>query len=84
MEQTEITTWGPQGRRASVSVTFDNLGEACDINMGRWPVAGGQSCWQPLYCENQPWQGGFISPLEEHDHVPSGRKCPWCGWRSRN
>ncbi len=38
MEQTEITTWGPQGRRASVSVTFDNLGEACDINMGRWPA----------------------------------------------
>jgi hypothetical protein len=35
MEQTEITTWGPQGCRASVSVTFDNLGEACDINMGR-------------------------------------------------
>jgi peptidoglycan/xylan/chitin deacetylase (PgdA/CDA1 family) len=38
MEQTEITTWGPQGRRASVSVTFDNLGEACDMNMGRWPA----------------------------------------------
>src|SRR5258706_7084923 len=39
MAQTELTAWGPQLRRASVSVTFDNLGEACDINMGRWPAS---------------------------------------------
>jgi len=39
MAQTELAAWGPQGRRASVSVTFDNLGEACDINMGRWPAS---------------------------------------------
>ncbi|REG51036.1 peptidoglycan/xylan/chitin deacetylase (PgdA/CDA1 family) [Paraburkholderia sp. BL6669N2] len=35
----ESRAWGPQRRRACVCVTFDNLGEACDINMGRWPAA---------------------------------------------
>jgi peptidoglycan/xylan/chitin deacetylase (PgdA/CDA1 family) len=39
MAQTEFAVWGPQGCRASVSVTFDNLGEACDINMGRWSAS---------------------------------------------
>jgi peptidoglycan/xylan/chitin deacetylase (PgdA/CDA1 family) len=37
MALSESTAWGPQRRRACVCVTFDNLGEACDINMGRWP-----------------------------------------------
>ena len=29
--------WGPEGRQAAVSFTFDNLGEASDIEFGRWP-----------------------------------------------
>jgi peptidoglycan/xylan/chitin deacetylase (PgdA/CDA1 family) len=29
--------WGPDGRRAAVSVTFDNLGEAADLERGVWP-----------------------------------------------
>lgn len=29
--------WGPRGQAAAVSVTFDNLGEAMDISLGRWP-----------------------------------------------
>lgn len=29
--------WGPEGRRASVSLTFDNLGEAADLERGLWP-----------------------------------------------
>ena len=29
--------WGPDGRRAAVSVTFDNLGEAADLERGLWP-----------------------------------------------
>jgi peptidoglycan/xylan/chitin deacetylase (PgdA/CDA1 family) len=29
--------WGPRFKRAAVSVSFDNLGEACDIAMGKWP-----------------------------------------------
>ena len=29
--------WGPEARRASVSVTFDNLGEAADLERGLWP-----------------------------------------------
>ena len=32
-----VTTWGPEGKPAAVSVTFDNLGEAADIGLGRWP-----------------------------------------------
>jgi peptidoglycan/xylan/chitin deacetylase (PgdA/CDA1 family) len=28
---------GPDGRRAAVSVTFDNLGEAADLERGLWP-----------------------------------------------
>jgi peptidoglycan/xylan/chitin deacetylase (PgdA/CDA1 family) len=31
------TVWGPDGRRAAVSVTFDNLGEATDLERGSWP-----------------------------------------------
>lgn len=30
--------WGPEGKRAAVSFTFDNLGEASDIEFGRWPI----------------------------------------------
>ena len=29
--------WGPDGRRAAVSLTFDNLGEAADLERGLWP-----------------------------------------------
>jgi peptidoglycan/xylan/chitin deacetylase (PgdA/CDA1 family) len=29
--------WGPDGHRAAVSVTFDNLGEAADLERGLWP-----------------------------------------------
>ena len=29
--------WGPADCRAAVSVTFDNLGEAADLERGRWP-----------------------------------------------
>jgi peptidoglycan/xylan/chitin deacetylase (PgdA/CDA1 family) len=29
--------WGPHGCRAAVSVTFDNLGEAADLERGLWP-----------------------------------------------
>jgi len=39
MNESGFFAWGPAGKRTSVSVTFDNLGEACDINMGRWPAA---------------------------------------------
>lgn len=31
------TVWGPDARRAAVSVTFDNLGEAADLERGLWP-----------------------------------------------
>lgn len=31
------TGWGPEDRRAAVSVTFDNLGEAADLERGLWP-----------------------------------------------
>lgn len=30
--------WGPEGRQAAASFTFDNLGEASDIEFGRWPT----------------------------------------------
>jgi hypothetical protein len=40
MEHSETTTWGPQRRRASVSATFDNQGEAYDISMDRRPASG--------------------------------------------
>lgn len=30
--------WGPEGKQAAVSFTFDNLGEASDIEFGRWPT----------------------------------------------
>jgi len=29
--------WGPDGKKAAVSFTFDNLGEASDIEFGKWP-----------------------------------------------
>lgn len=30
--------WGPDHRAAAVSITFDNLGEAADLERGLWPV----------------------------------------------
>ncbi len=30
--------WGPAGKRAAVSITFDNLGEAMDLSIGAWPA----------------------------------------------
>lgn len=30
--------WGPDGRRAAISLTFDHLGEANEVEQGRWPV----------------------------------------------
>jgi peptidoglycan/xylan/chitin deacetylase (PgdA/CDA1 family) len=32
------SAWGPESRRAAVSVTFDNLGEAADLERGLWPA----------------------------------------------
>jgi hypothetical protein len=29
--------WGPDGKKGAVSFTFDNLGEASDIEFGKWP-----------------------------------------------
>jgi hypothetical protein len=31
------SVWGPDSCRAGVSVTFDNLGEAADLERGQWP-----------------------------------------------
>ncbi len=31
------SVWGPDSRFAGVSVTFDNLGEAADLERGQWP-----------------------------------------------
>lgn len=31
-------SWGPQGRAAAIAVSFDNLGEASDLERGQWPV----------------------------------------------
>jgi peptidoglycan/xylan/chitin deacetylase (PgdA/CDA1 family) len=31
------SVWGPEACRAAVSVTFDNLGEAADLERGLWP-----------------------------------------------
>src|SRR3954463_3462492 len=36
-QATAASGWGPDGRRAAVSVTFDNLGEAMDLAIGAWP-----------------------------------------------
>lgn len=30
--------WGPEGKQAAVTFTFDHLGEASDIEHGRWPT----------------------------------------------
>jgi peptidoglycan/xylan/chitin deacetylase (PgdA/CDA1 family) len=30
--------WGPEQRRAAVAVTFDNLGEASELERGQWPL----------------------------------------------
>lgn len=34
----EPAGWGPNGKRAAISFTFDNLGEAAAIEMGDWPA----------------------------------------------
>ena len=36
-EAQERPAWGPHACRAAVSVTFDNLGEAADLERGLWP-----------------------------------------------
>lgn len=36
-EAQERPTWGPRACRAAVSVTFDNLGEAAELERGLWP-----------------------------------------------
>lgn len=36
--------WGPRGQAAAVSVTFDNLGEAMDLSLGRWPRDAPTGC----------------------------------------
>jgi peptidoglycan/xylan/chitin deacetylase (PgdA/CDA1 family) len=36
-DQGARSAWGPDGRAAVVSVTFDNLGEAADLERGLWP-----------------------------------------------
>jgi hypothetical protein len=30
-------SWGPTGRRAAVTISFDNLGEVTDLQRGEWP-----------------------------------------------
>ncbi|ABG03181.1 polysaccharide deacetylase [Rubrobacter xylanophilus DSM 9941] len=32
------SSWGPDSRRAAISLTFDNLGEAADLERGLWPA----------------------------------------------
>jgi peptidoglycan/xylan/chitin deacetylase (PgdA/CDA1 family) len=32
------SAWGPEQRRAAIAITFDNLGEASDLERGRWPA----------------------------------------------
>ncbi|MEV0073223.1 polysaccharide deacetylase family protein [Amycolatopsis sp. NPDC050768] len=48
-----VTTWGPEGKLAAVSITFDNLGEAADLGRGRWP-AGAPLGEHPSVRENLP------------------------------
>lgn len=31
-------TWGPDGRRAAVTISFDNLGEVTELARGTWPA----------------------------------------------
>lgn len=35
--RTDPGRWGPEGKQAAVCFTFDNLGEATDLEFGRWP-----------------------------------------------
>src|ERR1700731_1199153 len=30
--------WGPDGKRSALSFTLDNLGEAADLEFGKWPA----------------------------------------------
>jgi peptidoglycan/xylan/chitin deacetylase (PgdA/CDA1 family) len=32
-----LSGWGPEGRRAAVTVSFDNLGEVTELQRGEWP-----------------------------------------------
>jgi peptidoglycan/xylan/chitin deacetylase (PgdA/CDA1 family) len=34
-----MQAWGPAGAPAALSVTFDNLGEAADLELGLWPAS---------------------------------------------
>jgi len=37
MKDEKIRGWGPQKHQAAVTLSFDNLGEAADLEAGRWP-----------------------------------------------
>jgi peptidoglycan/xylan/chitin deacetylase (PgdA/CDA1 family) len=37
VKESGLGAWGPVANRAAVSVTFDNLGEAADLERGLWP-----------------------------------------------
>jgi peptidoglycan/xylan/chitin deacetylase (PgdA/CDA1 family) len=53
-------SWGPDGRAAAVSITFDNLGEAGEIAAGVWPDS--KPLGQHSSIENLPM---VLSVLEE-------------------
>lgn len=46
--------WGPDGRRAAVSVTFDNLGEAAEIEQELWPTDRPVGA-HPSVTDGLPW-----------------------------
>lgn len=46
--------WGPDGRRGAVSVTFDNLGEAAEIEQGLWPPERPVGA-HPSVTDGLPW-----------------------------
>lgn len=48
------STWGPDGRPAAVSVTFDNLGEAAEIEQGLWPAERPVGA-HPSVTDGLPW-----------------------------
>jgi peptidoglycan/xylan/chitin deacetylase (PgdA/CDA1 family) len=55
--------WGPDGRRAAVSVCFDNLGEARDVGEGTWPQDRAHGA-HPSAVESLP---RILAALEELD-----------------
>jgi peptidoglycan/xylan/chitin deacetylase (PgdA/CDA1 family) len=38
LNQSRGVTWGPDAKSAAVSFTFDNLGEAAELELGIWPA----------------------------------------------